>query len=65
MDMDTIWLVLYVIFAVVSVVVCPYMTIQAMNIIFHMNIQFTYSTWWAALWLSMLAGGGIKWRKHD
>jgi hypothetical protein len=59
--MKTDALVLFVILIVILVIVCPFITIWAINTLFNTNIPMNIWTYMATLWLSgLVAGAGVS-----
>jgi hypothetical protein len=61
--MKTDMFIWFLIFIVILVIVCPFITIWAVNTLFHTNIPMNIWTYLATLWLTGLVTGGAGVRK--
>lgn len=57
--MKIIGAVVLIILAICLIVFGPFFTIASMNILFGLNIGYTFHTWLSMVWLSLATFGGV------
>lgn len=57
--MNNLKLVLLIVVLLLIVALAPFATIWSMNTLFSLSIEYTFWTWLATVWISLVTFGGL------
>jgi hypothetical protein len=55
---------LTILFIITVIIGAPLASIASVNLLFNTNIPFNFSTFFAAMWLNIIVGGGMYMSKN-